>query len=289
MRLRATAAAVALLASSLASAETSTAFKGQCDGDSIVRAVVVQNAKKVTSELPLSCNGVLLLEQDDGSAIISFLTTGETKGPMHSFASPGFAKATRARNLFISGTYRLDGRPEAKLQLTPTTGRCEFSDEPIKDSKWIRCFAQTTDLERTTTVRFSILAPGQVRVASEPAHQDKSYLIHNGSEIIATFDQGKMRMYYEKPKSALLAAGIHQGTLLFEGTAVDGRIKGTAFAFKAGCPPAPYPVQGVAHGDVGFELTGPGPQFGKRCAVLGLSWSSPHARLTFLSDNRSNE
>ncbi|WP_157195798.1 hypothetical protein [Bradyrhizobium sp. YR681] len=118
------------------------------------------------------------------------------------------------------------------------------------------------------------------------ADHDRSYLLHNGSEIIATFNRGEMRMYYEKPKPSLRQAGIDQGTLLFQGTANDGHIKGTAFVFRKGCPPAPYEVEGRAQGDVGFELSGPGPKFGAGCAVLGLSWTSPHSRLTFVSDNR---
>ena len=125
--------------------------------------------------------------------------------------------------------------------------------------------------------------------AAIAADEGKSYLFHNGSEIVATFDRGAMRMYYEKPKPALRQAGIYQGTLLFQGTANDGHIKGTAFVFRKGCPPTPYEVEGRAQGDVGFELSGPGPKFGAGCAVLGLSWSSPHSRLNFVSDNRMND
>lgn len=269
MHYRAGAFLLMTLMPNLALSETSTVFKGACENGSVVRTTVLQQGKKTPVETPVACDGALVPEQNDGSAIVSFLFAGNPNGPMQAFSSPGFAQSTRPKNLFVSGIYRLENRNAAQLELTPSVGRCEFSHEPIKDSTWIRCFAQTNDLERSTTVTFAAVPIVPNRRPPEAAAPNKGHLIHNGSEVIAIAEQGRMRIYYEKPKQSLVDAGVYQGTLLFQGTANDGHIKGTAFAFKKGCPPSPYDVEGVAQGDVGFELSGPGPQFGKGCAVVG--------------------
>lgn len=126
-------------------------------------------------------------------------------------------------------------------------------------------------------------------IASPSLAGEKSSLLHNGSGVIAEVSGQEMSIYYSKPRTGLLEVGISAGTLLFRGSVLDGNIKGVAFAFRKNCPPEPYDVQGRAHGDVGFELTGPGPMFGPACKVSGSSWKSPHSRLVFWADNSLNE
>ena len=140
-------------------------------------------------------------------------------------------------------------------------------------------------------MRRTILAVMTLMAFSAIAHSDsKSYLLHNGSEIVAMFDGAIMSMYYAKPKAGLKSAGIDHGTLLFRGQIKDGRIKGTAFAFRKGCPPAPYDVEGLtANGDIGFELAGAGPVFRPSCQVAGTSWKSPHSRLVFSYDSQYDD
>jgi hypothetical protein len=223
---------------------------------------------------------------------MSFLTHGTSGVLPWTFVSNGFLPASPAggRTLPIAGIIALDRGPDAPVEVEPAQGQCAFSDEPFEQSTWITCRAETERTGKILVVRFAgePLARATPQTVATP-QEYKSHLLHNGSEIGALFDRGAFRMYYDTPKPSLNEAGVYRGTLLFDGTASNGRIKGTAFAFRKGCPPAPYQVEGVAQGDAGFELSGPGPVFGPGCAVVGLSWKSPHSRLVFVSDRRWNE
>ncbi|RDJ20312.1 hypothetical protein DWF00_20175 [Bosea caraganae] len=105
---------------------------------------------------------------------------------------------------------------------------------------------------------------------------------HNGSMMRMAFEYGLI--VYEDPKASL--AGIAQkGTILFRGDPFTegGRLRGTAVAFKKGCPPAEYPVTGTYSRDRRtVTLSGAGP-VREGCKVVGYSTTSPHARLIFKS------
>jgi hypothetical protein len=66
---------------------------------------------------------------------------------------------------------------------------------------------------------------------------------HNGSQMVWTkTENGRVEIRYSIPRPGL---SVKVGDLLFEGQAdLHGRYTGTAYVFKAGCPPAPYPVEG---------------------------------------------
>lgn len=102
---------------------------------------------------------------------------------------------------------------------------------------------------------------------------------HNGSEVMIDPETGIVA--YSDPKASLRSV-VKAGTVLFRGTLwPESAVKGTAYAFKEGCPPAPYPVRGQ-YSEHAYRLTlrGPGP-VRRGCEVVGYSDSSPHAVLHF--------
>lgn len=102
---------------------------------------------------------------------------------------------------------------------------------------------------------------------------------HNGSEVMIDPETGIVA--YSQPKPSLRPVA-KTGTVLFRGTLwPENAVQGTAYAFKEGCPPAPYPVRG-RYSEHAYRLTlrGPGP-VRKGCEVVGYSDSSPHAVLNF--------
>jgi hypothetical protein len=101
---------------------------------------------------------------------------------------------------------------------------------------------------------------------------------HNGSTVELIGD----RIVYLSPKAALRDV-VKAGTVIFDGKWIGKGFVGTAYAFKKGCPPAPYPVKGAYAGRPGqldIVLLGDGP-IRQGCEVVGYSDRSPHSRLVF--------
>jgi hypothetical protein len=110
--------------------------------------------------------------------------------------------------------------------------------------------------------------------------------MHNGSEIaqyeIAGSSSGRplYELAYNKPKASIRSV-VRPGAILFRGDLADGRISGTAYAFKDGCEPAPYPVKGrYSNHMYTLTLVGAGP-VRKGCQVVSYSDLSPHSILKF--------
>jgi len=103
--------------------------------------------------------------------------------------------------------------------------------------------------------------------------------MHNGSSVMIDPSTGVIA--YSEPKASLRPA-VQPGTVLFRGTLKPGgSATGTAYAFKEGCPPAPYPVRGrYSDHDYRLALRGAGP-VRRGCEVVGYSEHSPHAALDF--------
>ena len=106
---------------------------------------------------------------------------------------------------------------------------------------------------------------------------------HNGSDMLV--DEGYGEIRYDKPKAAI-AKAVKPGDVLFRGTFhKDGTVEGTAFAFKLGCDPAPYPVKGRYPNPATFRdgrmvLQGPGPKRKEgSCEVEKLTSASGHSKL----------
>jgi hypothetical protein len=115
--------------------------------------------------------------------------------------------------------------------------------------------------------------------APEPIHVD--FVYHNNSEmLVSEWKDGTVEIAYNHPRLGLAVA---QGTILFRGFRDGARYSGTAYTFKAGCPPAPYAVLGVK--DPKKEMivmTGAAPRRDPQsCDVFGESAQSGSAKLVF--------
>ncbi|MCJ2006257.1 hypothetical protein [Methylobacterium sp. J-092] len=107
---------------------------------------------------------------------------------------------------------------------------------------------------------------------------------HNGSIVMADPATGVIAYLEAK---ASLKPSVTVGTVLFRGALHPDRpVQGTAYAYKVGCPAAPYPVQGAYSGPDTLTLRGAGP-VRRGCEVVGYSDRSPHAvlRFTYLLDD----
>ena len=117
------------------------------------------------------------------------------------------------------------------------------------------------------------VAPGDVAATK--------LLRHNGSEIeMKTTGAGRVTMRYRDVRPGLAA---HEGSVLFEGTvSEDGKMRGRAYVFKAGCPPAPYDVVGE-RGRNGIELRGAAPVHGsgESCRIVDYDDGARSATLKF--------
>ena len=105
---------------------------------------------------------------------------------------------------------------------------------------------------------------------------------HNDSSMWVSDDLSVI--YYDKPKAAL-AGTVTRGTVLYQGDPIpraEGqRISGTAFTFRKGCAPAPYPVTGELRGNI-LTLRGASPRREQNgCAVIGYTEDSGNAVLVF--------
>lgn len=124
--------------------------------------------------------------------------------------------------------------------------------------------------------RFGLDAPPQKPPTVEPTGRP---WMHNGSMVMINPEGGIIA--YSEPKASLRPTVV-RGSVLFRGTLKPGgAAAGIAYAFKEGCPPAPYPVRG-RYSDHDYKLTlrGAGP-VRRGCEVVGYSERSPHAALSF--------
>lgn len=135
----------------------------------------------------------------------------------------------------------------------------------------------------------SIVAPrdaggeGAAPIAAEPIEVSSSAAAdlvsnreisdHNGSAM--RVDPAEGTITYYKPKASI-AGTIKPGTVLFQADAPwdpyddSALIRGTAYVFKKGCEPAPYPVSGRHSGWHTITLKGAAPVREKSgCKVIG--------------------
>lgn len=107
-------------------------------------------------------------------------------------------------------------------------------------------------------------------------------LDHNRSAMSLQVEGDLVTITYSRPRDGLQQAGVNPGTVLFQGAVVNGRLYGDAFAFKQGCAPAAYPVEG-SFDSFGIILDGAGP-VRNGCNVSRLDPNSPHSHLEFSGD-----
>lgn len=125
----------------------------------------------------------------------------------------------------------------------------------------------------------TLITSAVICFVSLSAHgQEMAPLAHNGSQMLFARDNGRVEIRYSMPRRGL---PVKDGTLLFEGHAANGVYAGTAYTFKAGCAPAPYPVSGrEVRGQI--FLTGPTPVRSRDgCAVIDQRPGGVHSRLVF--------
>lgn len=110
---------------------------------------------------------------------------------------------------------------------------------------------------------------------------------HNDS--LMGMDHRRGVITYQRPKKSI-AGTIKPGMVVFKGepwSQYDSQrtIKGTAYAFKKGCAPAPYPVSGGMYMSWHtVVLKGAAPIWAKTgCAIEDYSFKSPNAVLKFES------
>lgn len=118
------------------------------------------------------------------------------------------------------------------------------------------------------------------RPVTSPAGEPQgTAFTHNGSIVLVNERAGEIR--YDDPRPGMRGV-VRKGTLLFKGTfAMGGTVSGTAYAFKTGCEPAPYPVTGTIKGP-DIVLRGMAPRRAPdSCALTGASASGGHAILRF--------
>lgn len=122
-------------------------------------------------------------------------------------------------------------------------------------------------------------APVGRRFAPRPEGYEGATYFHNGSTVLVDERAGTIR--YDVPKASMRTVAA-KGTLLFHGTfAANGAVAGRAYAFKAGCDPAPYTVAGKSQGST-IVLRGRAPRRDPNaCRVTGMSDHGTHTVLTF--------
>ena len=107
---------------------------------------------------------------------------------------------------------------------------------------------------------------------------------HNGSDVLYFADKGLI--VYTRPKPSMRSV-VKSGDVLFRGTIRGHVLVGQAYAFKAGCRPAPYDVRGVLLSETASEgarlhLHGAAPSWDRAsCRVVTLSYYTPNADLAF--------
>lgn len=102
--------------------------------------------------------------------------------------------------------------------------------------------------------------------------QEMAPVLHNGSLMLITQDQGNVEIRYENPRAGL---SVTQGAVLFTGTRdAKGAYAGTAYTFKKNCAPAPYAVTGKVS-DRGLVLAGLAPRRDTNSCDLSRATVSP--------------
>lgn len=117
---------------------------------------------------------------------------------------------------------------------------------------------------------FSMSAVGAV-TSSGNAWADSCWN-HNGSVMRLKAQGNKRWFYYEEPKSLLRRAGVHRGTLLFNGTNRGGYYSGTTRVFSKWCNgnPLRYHAEGpVSNGSKRVTIYGTRDVYGAGCSNTG--------------------
>lgn len=130
-----------------------------------------------------------------------------------------------------------------------------------------------SELPQTTLIDPNLEYP---RLRDRGIVQVSELATHNGSLMNIDPDLGTISYQEPKPK------GIERNTVLFRGSVsmeYGVPTRGMAFAFKSGCKPQAYPVEGF-YGDGKLVLEGKAPVW-DGCNVKGYTSKSKNAKLVF--------
>jgi hypothetical protein len=118
--------------------------------------------------------------------------------------------------------------------------------------------------------------------AQQASAPETEFFDHNGSTIVAQYRYGNLRYMTVKPS---LRSIVQQGMAAFSGEIEwRGKVHGTAYVFKKGCPFGPYEVNGGYDPSIpGYVMTGSYPVRTKNgCDIVGYSNKGANARLVFV-------
>lgn len=104
---------------------------------------------------------------------------------------------------------------------------------------------------------------------------------HNGSVMAFAASTGTIRYLHA---SRAMDGTVRVGDVVFQGYLSPGRVKGTAYTFKRGCPPAAYEVHGSGYAGAGSTLTvvgDPPIRAPGSCEVVGYRHGGPSSVLRF--------
>ena len=104
---------------------------------------------------------------------------------------------------------------------------------------------------RDRTLAVSAMAASAVMTLSHGHAFADSCWTHNDSLMRLQAEDDRRWLYYEIPRAVLQQAGVHRGTLLFEGRKIGNWYSGEARVFSRYCPGDPliYPVEGPVRSD----------------------------------------
>lgn len=142
---------------------------------------------------------------------------------------------------------------------------------------------------RSTTLAALLAAICLLAPTGNASATSVDYYTHNGSMMTLAVAGIHASIVYHQPRAGLAGIGVTPGTVLFRGTLRSGALRGTAFTFRRGCPPAPYDVRGRISPNGTMVLEGAAPVWGAGCRIDGLSPNSPHARLVFQFHSESGD
>lgn len=121
----------------------------------------------------------------------------------------------------------------------------------VTQSAGILAASKVADVAKTFTVKMLCAGTRDEAVAVQAQNEvaaaqtsGPTLWNHNGSIVQLESQGNQRRIYYENPRSEVMAVGVRKGTLLFEGTSTKGRYRGTAYYFHHACGPVAYSVEG---------------------------------------------
>lgn len=102
------------------------------------------------------------------------------------------------------------------------------------------------------------------------ASPTRTLWLHNGSTVYLVVNGSRRQFFYLRPRPGMLAAGVSEGTLLFDGVSSGSSYQGSAFLFDKQCGSVSYAVNGpILDGGRRVVVGGRAPRLNGSCATHG--------------------